>query len=147
MQIIFSDLCVPQQPASIDVDKKVPYSSKGATEADSSWVAKPSIMEVSLGSQPLDTAIAGSVAKSYIGDQKLELEAEVNSRNLRAAQRDREPEWEVPGLSLAEDGASTRALAGSLLAYRIEKMENTSVDTQCSTILDHLRMLISKLTC
>lgn len=34
--------------------------------------------------------------------------------------------------SLAEDGASTRALASSLLAYRMEKMENTSVDTQCS---------------
>ena len=32
-------------------------------------------------------------------------------------------------VSLAEDGASTRALAGSLLAYRMEKMENTSVNS------------------
>ena len=32
-------------------------------------------------------------------------------------------------VSLGEDGASTRALAGSILQYRMEKTDNTSVNS------------------
>ena len=61
-------------------------------------------------------------ACSYTGHLKLEVEADIRSKNLSKT-------VSLSEKSLAEDGASTRALAGSLLAYRMEKMENTSVNS------------------
>ena len=142
----------------IDVDEtdNVPYN-KANTEVASSRVANPSIGEVSLGASlslgsgshldrvecdresASNTAIAGasltgSVASSYIGHQRLEVGADVHPRKKYSFSSERLSETvslsEKSGsVSLAEDGASTRALAGSLLAYRMEKMENTSVNS------------------
>ena len=79
-------------------------------------------------------SLTGSVASSYIGHQKLEVGADVHPRKKYSFSSERLSETvslsEKSGsVSLAEDGASTRALAGSLLAYRMEKMENTSVNS------------------
>ena len=140
----------------IDVDEEVPYN-KASTEVASSRVANPSIGEVSLGASlslgsgshldrvecdresASNTALAGhsltgSVASSYIGHQRLEVGADVHPRKKYSFSSERLSETvslsEKSGsVSLAEDGASTRALAGSLLSYRIEKMENTSVNS------------------
>lgn len=79
-------------------------------------------------------SLTGSVASSYIGHQRLEVGADVHPRKKFSFSSERLSETvslsEKSGsVSLAEDGASTRALAGSLLAYRMEKMENTSVNS------------------
>ena len=79
-------------------------------------------------------SLTGSVASSYIGHQRLEVGADVHPRNKYSFSSERLSETvslseKSASNSLAEDGASTRALAGSLLAYRIEKMENTSVNS------------------
>jgi len=76
-------------------------------------------------------SLTGSVASSYIGHQRLEVGADVHPRKKYSFSSERLSETvslsEKSGsVSLAEDGASTRALAGSLLAY---KMENTSVSS------------------
>ena len=80
------------------------------------------------------TSLTGSVASSYIGHHRLEVGADVHPRKKFSFSSERLSETvslsEKSGsVSLAEDGASTRALAGSLLAYRMEKMENTSVNS------------------
>ena len=79
-------------------------------------------------------SLTGSVASSYIGHHRLEVGADVHPRKKFSFSSERLSETvslsEKSGsVSLAEDGASTRALAGSLLAYRMEKMENTSVNS------------------
>ena len=79
-------------------------------------------------------SLTGSVASSYISHQRLEVGADVHPRKKFSFSSERLSETvslsEKSGsVSLAEDGASTRALAGSLLAYRMEKMENTSVNS------------------
>jgi len=79
-------------------------------------------------------SLTGSVASSYIGHQRLEVGADVHPRKKFSFSSERLSETvslsEKSGsVSLAEDGASTRALAGSLLQYRMEKMENTSVNS------------------
>jgi len=76
-------------------------------------------------------SLTGSVASSYIGHQRLEVGADVHPRKKYSFSSERLSETvslsEKSGsVSLAEDGASTRALAGSLLAY---KLENTSVSS------------------
>jgi len=76
-------------------------------------------------------SLTGSVASSYIGHQRLEVGADVHPRKKYSFSSERLSETvslsEKSGsVSLADDGASTRALAGSLLAY---KMENASVSS------------------
>ena len=93
-------------------------------------------------------SLTGSVASSYIGHQRLEVGADVHPRKKYSFSSERLSETvreanTIPlvkqnsilqvslseksgSVSLAEDGASTRALAGSLLAY---KLENTSVSS------------------
>merc|ERR1712236_106171 len=65
-------------------------------------------------------SLTGSVASSYIGHQRLEVGADVHPRKKYSFSSERLSETvslsEKSGsVSLAEDGASTRALAGSLL--------------------------------
>ena len=82
-------------------------------------------------------SLTGSVASSYIGHhghQRLEVGADVHPRKKYSFSSERLSETvslseKSASVSLAEDGASTRALAGSLLSYRIEKMENVSVNS------------------
>lgn len=143
----------------IDVDEEVPYTKAGPEASSSRVanpsIGEVSLgASLSLGSgshldrvgltecdreSASNTAIAGysltgSVASSYIGHQKLEVGADVHPRKKYSFSSERLSETvslsEKSGsVSLAEDGASTRALAGSLLAYRMEKMENTSVNS------------------
>ena len=76
-------------------------------------------------------------ACSYTGHQKLEVETYIHSKILSKT-------VSLSEKSLAEDATSISAPAGSLLAYRREKMENTSVDTQCSLIVNNWGFLISE---
>jgi hypothetical protein len=71
------------------------------------------------------------VASSCVGHQRLEVGADIHPRKKYSFSSERLSETvslsEKSGsVSLADDGASTRALAGSLLAY---KMENVSVSS------------------
>lgn len=119
-------------------------------------VANPSIGELSLGASlsmgsgshldrlvecdresASNTAIAGysltgSVASSYLGQHRLEVGADVHPRKKFSFSSERLSETvslseKSATVSLADDGgASTRALAGSILQYR---MENSSVNS------------------
>jgi len=123
-------------------------------------VANPSIGELSLGASlsmgsgsnidrlvecdresASNTAIAGysltgSVASSYLGQHRLEVGADVHPRKKFSFSSERLSETvslseKSATVSLGDDGgASTRALAGSILQYRMEnKMENSSVNS------------------
>jgi len=70
-------------------------------------------------------SLTGSVASSYLGHQRLEVGADVHSRKKFSFSSERLSETvslseKSATVSLAEDGASTRALAGSLLGYRLD---------------------------
>jgi len=79
-------------------------------------------------------SLTGSVASSYVGHQRLEVGADIHGHPRKKYSFSSERLSETVSLSeksasvsLADDGAaSTRALAGSLLAYR---MENASVSS------------------
>ena len=70
-------------------------------------------------------SLTGSVASSYLGHQRLEVGADIHTRKKFSFSSERLSETvslseKSATVSLAEDGASTRALAGSLLGYRLD---------------------------
>jgi len=143
-----------EQGVVIEMDDEVPYNKVNQAEL-TNRVANPSIGELSLGASlsmgsgshldrlvecdresASNTAIAGysltgSVASSYLGQHRLEVGADVHTRKKFSFSSERLSETvslseKSATVSLGDDGASTRALAGSILHY---KMENTSVNS------------------
>ena len=149
------------QGVQLDVDEEAPYT-KAASAVDPR-VANPSIGELSLGASlsmgsgthldrmnecdresASNTAMAGysltgSVASSYLGQHRLEVGADVHPRKKFSFSSERLSETvslseKSATASLADDGAaSTRALAGSLLQYRMENSSLASYKTGQAT--------------